>query len=108
MGTKLKVLNGTRSSTTPRLCDTCQSGLVRKGAAESDERIYCFIMERDIKTRVVECNRYVDRAQPSLWEMKQIAWVLNADSKREAIGSVRAKEWERKPQDEELVPPHLD
>ena len=108
MGTKLKVLNGTRSSTAPRLCDTCQSGLVRKGGAESDERIYCLITERNLNTRVVECNRYVDRAQPSLWEMKQIAWVLNVDSKREAIGFVRAKEWERKHEDEELLPQHLD
>lgn len=108
MGTKLKIMNGTRSSSIPRLCDTCQSGLVRKGAAESDERIYCLITERDVETRVVECNRYVDRAQPSLWEMKQIAWVLNTESKREAIGFVRAREWERKHQDEELLPPHLD
>ena len=108
MGTKLKIVNGTRSSSTPRLCDTCQSGLVRKGAAESDERIHCLLMERDLKTRVVECNRYVDRAQPSLWEMKQVAWVLNTNSKREAIGFIRAKEWERMHQDEELLPPHLD
>ena len=97
MGTKLKIMNGTRSSSTPR-----------KGTADSDERIYCLIMERDLKTRVVECNRYVDRSAPSLWEMKQIAWVLNTESKREAIGFVRAKEWERKHQDEELLPPHLD
>jgi hypothetical protein len=108
MGTKLKILNGTRPSCAPRLCDTCQSGLVRKGGAESDERIYCIIMERDIETRVVECNRYVDRSQPSLWEMRQIAWVLSTDSKREAIGFVRAKDWERKHEDEELLPPHLD
>ena len=108
MGTKLKILDGTRSSCAPRLCDTCQSGLVRKGAAESDERIYCIFMERDIKTRVVECNRYVDRSQPSLWEMRQIAWVLRNDPQREAIGFIRAKEWERKHQDEELLPPHLD
>jgi hypothetical protein len=74
---------------------------VRKGAAESDERIYCTIMERDLETRVVNCNCYVDRSQPSLWAMKQIAWVLRTDSKRQEIGFVRAKEWERKHEDEE-------
>ena len=108
MGTKLKILNGTRSSHAPRLCDTCRSGLVRKGAAESDERIYCTIMERDLETRVVDCNCYVDRSQPSLWAMKQIAWVLRTDSKRQEIGFVRAKEWERRHEDEELLPPNLD
>ena len=100
MSTKLKVLNGARSSSAPRLCDTCDNGLMRKGAAESDERIYCTIMERDLETRVVECNRYVDCSQPSLWAMKQIAWLLKTDSKREAIGFVRAGEWERKDEDE--------
>lgn len=108
MSTHLKVLRGTRSSNAARLCDTCQSGLVRKGAAESDEHVYCTITEREVRNWVVECNRYVNRSQPSLWAMKQIAWVLRTDSKRQAIGFVPAKEWERKHADEDLLPPHLD
>ena len=90
MGAKLKVLKGMRSTSAARLCDSCQSGLVRKGAAESDEQVYCLVIERDVKTWVVECNRYVDRTLPPLWEMHQIAWVLRTDSKRHAIGFVPA------------------
>jgi len=36
--------------------------------------------------------------------MRQIAWVLQTDSKRQKIGFLRAKEWERKHEDEELLP----
>lgn len=108
MNTRLKVLNGTRSLHAARLCDTCQSGVVRRGAADSDEQVYCTVIEREVRTRVVECNRYIDRTRPSLWEMRQIAWVLRTDHKRQQIGFVRAKEWERQHEDEELLPSHLD
>jgi hypothetical protein len=81
---------------------------VRRGAAESDEQVYCMVVKREVCTRVVECNRYVDRAQPSLWYLKEIAWVLRTDSKRQKIGFVRAKEWERQHEDEELLPAYLD
>jgi hypothetical protein len=108
MSTRLNVLSGTRSAHAPRLCDTCQSGVVRRGAADSDEHVYCLVTERDVATRVVECNRYVDRNKPSLFDMRQIAWVLRADSSHQRIGFIRAKEWERKYADEELLPPHLE
>jgi len=108
MSTRLKVLQGTRSSHAPRLCDTCHSGVVRRGAAESDEQIYCTVTEREVRTRVVECSRYTDRTRPSLWDLRQIAWVLNVDSKRQRIGFVKAQEWEREHENEELLPGHLE
>lgn len=108
MGTRLKVLNGTRSDQAPRLCDTCQSGVVRRGAAESDEHIYCNFIRREVRMRVVECNAYSDRSQPSLWDLRQMAWVLDTDSKRQQIGFLRAQEWEKQHEDEELIPSHLE
>ena len=108
MSTRLKVLSGTRSSHAPRLCDSCQSGVVRRGASESDEEVYCTITKRKTTMRVIECSRYVNCSQPSLWDMRQIAWVLQTDSKRQKIGFLRAKEWERKHEDEELLPTHLE
>jgi hypothetical protein len=92
----------------PRLCDKCQHGLVRRGASESDERIYCNFMAQDIRTTVVECNRFEDRNAPSLWALREIAWVLKTDSKRQKVGFIRAKEWEKLHEDEELLPSHLE
>ena len=106
MSTQLKILSGTRSAHAPRLCDTCNSGVVRRGAAESDEQIYCTIIQREVRNRVVECNRYIDRTQPSLWDLRQIAWVLDTD-KRQRIGFVRVQEWEQQHEDEDLLPSHL-
>jgi len=107
MSTRLKILNGTRSPDAPRLCDTCHYGVIRRGAAESDEQIYCSVTKADVLTRVIECNRYADRSTPSLWDLQQIAWVLHTDSKRQKIGFIRAKEWERRNEDEELLPSYL-
>lgn len=108
MSNRIKVLDGTRSSNAPRLCDTCSCGIVRRGASESDEHIHCTVTEGDVQMRVVECSRYIDRSQPSLWDMRQIAWILQTDSKRQKIGFLRVKEWERKHEDEELLPTHID
>ena len=98
---------GTRSSATPRLCDTCQSGIVTRGASDSDEQVFCLITNQRIHRGIVG-NRYVNRNLPSLWHMRQIAWVLDIDAKRQRIGFVRAEEWERKHNGEELLPSHLD
>ena len=108
MGKGLKILNGTRSLQAPLLCDTCSYGVIRRGAADSEEEIYCTVISRRVRMRVVECSSYANRAEPSLWDMRQIAWVLHADSKRQKIGFLRAKEWQKQHEDEELLPPHLD
>ncbi len=108
MSRLLKVFGGTRSPSAPRLCDSCSCGVVRRGASESDENVHCTVTESDVPIRVVECSRYVDRSQPSLWDMRQIAWVLETDSKRQRIGFLPASEWEQKHEDEQLLPSHLE
>jgi hypothetical protein len=62
MSTRLKVPGGTRSFGAPRLCDTCQTGVVRRDAPDSDEEIFCTITQHRLARAVVECNRYVDRS----------------------------------------------
>ncbi len=108
MAAGLKVLNGTRSLHAPRLCDSCLSGVIRRGASESDEDVFCNEIRRNVKMRVVECNVYRNRSHTPLWAMKEIAWVLHGDSRRERIGFIKAKEWARKHEDEDLLPGHLD
>jgi len=102
--TTIKVFQGTRSVDAPRLCDSCSTGVVMRGPAESEEYVHCALMEKPVRMRVTECNRHIDRTQPSLWAMKEIAWVLQSDSKRQKIGFVTAKEWRKLNEDENLVP----
>jgi hypothetical protein len=40
--------------------------------------------------------------------MKEIAWVLESDSRRQKFGFVTAKEWRKLNQDENLVPSHFE
>lgn len=108
MASSLKVLNGTRSLHAPRLCDSCASGVIRRGASESDEDIFCTQTRRNVHLRVVECNAYRNQAHPPLWAMKEIAWVLQTDSRRERIGFLKAKEWERKHDGEDLLPGYYE
>jgi len=92
MSTRLKVLNGTRSGLAPRLCDTCHSSGARYAGASSSAM--------SIPTaRSPRCGTYGN--------LRQIAWVLDIDSRRQRIGFVRANEWERQHENEELIPSHL-
>ena len=103
----LQTLRGPHGRREQYECNTCRSGLVTRGAAESDEQVFCMMIKgQPVGRPVVECNRYVNRTLPSLWDMRQIAWVLETDSKRQRIGFIRAKEWERKNEDCELLPTH--
>ena len=106
--TQIKVFQGTRSADAPRLCDSCSNGIVLRGPAESEEFVYCSEMQKPVPMRVIECNRYVDRTHPPLWAMKEIAWVLQADSKKQKIGFVSAKDWRKLNLDEEIVPGRFD
>jgi hypothetical protein len=40
--------------------------------------------------------------------MKEIAWVLQADSKRHQIGFVTAKEWRKLNENENLIPVEVE
>ena len=40
--------------------------------------------------------------------MKEIAWVLQSDSKRQQIGFVTAKEWRQLNENENLVPARFE
>jgi hypothetical protein len=88
--TKIKVFQGTHSVDAPRLCDSCEHGLISRGAAESEELVFCLRMERRVAARVTECNQFVDRTRPPLSALKKLAWVLQTDSKRKKIGFLSA------------------
>ena len=105
---KIKVFQGTRSSDAPRLCDSCESGLTMRGAADSEEQVFCMRMNKQVATRVTECNQYADRTQPPLWALKQIAWVLNVDSKRQKIGFLTSQAWRELHEDEDLIPGYVE
>ncbi len=105
---KIKVFQGTRTVDAPRLCDSCSSGVVMRGAADSEEYVYCTMLKNSIAIRVTECNRFEDRAEAPLWAMKEVAWVLDIDSRRQKIGFQTAKEWKGQHEGEDPVPGFIE
>ena len=101
---QMKVFQGTRSAGAPRLCDSCSNGVVLRGAADSEEYVYCSLVEKPIAIRVTQCNRYADRSQAPLWVMQEIAWVLQTNASREPIGFLNARDWKRQNEGQNLVP----
>lgn len=86
-----QVVNGTRANEA-RLCDSCADGVVMRGSSRNEEIVFCEEMQRNVGIHVVECNRYKVGGQPSLYDMREIAWVLQTDSKRQKIGFHRLVE----------------
>jgi len=98
----IKVINGTRAGE-KRLCDTCSEGIVMRGASANEEAVFCEEMRRHVPIHVVECNRFKQGGQPSLWDLREIAWVLNVDSRRQKIGFLTAAEWRKQNDDSDLL-----
>ena len=101
MNVNIKVMNGARAE--KRLCDTCSAGIVMRGASANEESIFCEEMERMVAIHVVECNRYKEGGVPSLWDLREIAWVLNVDSRRRKIGFLNAEKRHNQNPDSDLL-----
>src|SRR5687767_8295199 len=89
---RIKVVGGTPHQGSPSLCLTCRRATVVKGQTLNSQIIRCHALERAMEFSVSECDSYDDRSQPSLWDMKEIAWALVTDSRRR-IGFVPRKDW---------------
>jgi hypothetical protein len=102
----LKIQNGTRTGGR-RLCETCAEAVVMRGVSAKEEVVFCEQTRRSVPIDVMECNRYKEGGKPSLWDMRQVAWILDVDSRRQRIGFQTATEWRRRHDDEEVVPDFL-
>ena len=79
---RIKVVGGTPNHSTRSLCLTCRRATVVRGQSLSSEIIRCHALERTMDFPVTDCDSYDDRAQPSLWDLKEIAWALVTDRLR--------------------------
>lgn len=94
-----KIRNGTRSDSTD-LCPSCVSCTVRKGGRDSDEVRYCSDFRTNLTERVSECSGYLNKNLTSIQNMKETAWILSTNKKRE-IGFTPYKKWREDNDDRE-------
>jgi len=74
------------------LCETCKYSSIVKGCRYKDQIIYCNEMGKDILFPVNECSSYATKNAQSLYEMKQVAWILTTKGKGKEIGFVKRRE----------------
>lgn len=87
----IKVQGATVAPGHSPLCGTCQFATSIRGTSRHQDFTECPFVGR-IAFPVLSCSRYVDKRQPSLDEMEEIAWVLCTDVKRRKVGFVPARE----------------
>jgi hypothetical protein len=89
----VKIRGGTVNHGDPPLCSSCRYALVVKGARLGDEIVRCNLLgaETHLRFPVSSCSAYENRAQPSLWHMEQIAWVLRSSPGGKKVGFVEAR-----------------
>lgn len=70
------------------LCETCTYGFIRLGYRVGEEQVICRWTEPNnrVEFRVRECSGYYDKTRPGMYEMNQIARIINVDYSKEMAG----------------------
>lgn len=72
--TVIKVRNGTPKTATS-LCISCRHATVIKGS-NFQYMIRCHQIEKTIDFPVSECSTYDNKAHPQMYQMEEIAWIV--------------------------------
>lgn len=63
------------------LCATCTRGTMT--VDKHDHRhVWCHAIEKPVFVDIVQCNSHSSKRTTTLYEMKQIAWVITTDEKK--------------------------
>ncbi len=98
----IKTRNGTRSIKSSA-CRTCAYGQVMRGAADSQEQIFCIQIGRSVNMDVSECNNYYNRNLPDLYLMAKTAWILEPSADRKEYGFVPYREYAKRHPHEDVL-----
>lgn len=85
----IKVRNGTPLHG-PSLCETCSRAQVTRGYRLSETLVICRATDPEFQVRfpVRDCSSYSDRTRQTLYDMEQIAWVLQPRGPKRQAGFV--------------------
>lgn len=64
------------------LCRTCRYATLVEGAAATQRLKRCSQLDARVPFPVANCNEWQDRRSSNLWEMQQIAWVVEVKGNR--------------------------
>ena len=80
------------------LCLGCRFCLRRVSGTTGRQEIRCDALQGSpiVRVPVAQCSRYLDQGSLTLYEMKEVAWVIEARGKK--IGFLSPEEMERRRQ----------
>ena len=81
------------------LCKTCTFSTCAT-FDDNTRAVYCSQLDTRLSKRVSECNRYKKKGEPTVWDMKEIAWVLRTEKSGRAIGFARPRDLRDKERDD--------
>jgi hypothetical protein len=92
----VRIKNGTPMHGAP-LCEACSNAHIATGFSESQILVVCQAIapNRRVEFKVRDCTNYLEIKRESLYDMKQIAWVLLPREGKRKAGFVPAKELEK-------------
>jgi len=101
---KIYVKNGTPANT-GSLCENCAMGFVARGYGETELLVVCNAMRpaQQVRFAIRTCTGYVERNKPAIWEMEEIARVLDPVALKRDIGFSRDESTGKKDEKIELV-----
>jgi len=78
----------------PSLCESCCNSHIVRGYRLNEEVTVCTATSPDhqIRFRVRECTSYLDKQRQSLYEMKQMAWILAPRGPKRQAGFMHVSE----------------
>jgi hypothetical protein len=68
---------------------TCENGTVAEDD-RGDCYIRCNVLRQRIRRPIITCTDHLEKNEPDLYDMKQIAWILTLRGKNKVAGFVRA------------------
>lgn len=97
----LKVENGTQRSDV-NLCLSCRAALHVRAAQSSNEFLLCSASGNPpmrLREPVGQCSHYQDKSKPSLYDMREVAWLVMTDKGGRSIGFLSPEELRQREQD---------
>lgn len=92
----ITIKNGTTVGT-ESLCNRCRHGHRQKGFRECEELVFCTYMwraPRMVPFKVAECSHFSERDRMTLWEMEDMALIINPSPTLKPAGFFRITEEE--------------
>ncbi|MGH9560590.1 MAG: hypothetical protein ACRD3S_03965 [Terracidiphilus sp.] len=89
----------------PSLCDSCCNAHIAKGYRLNEKVVVCTVTSPALRVRfrVRECTSYTDKNRQSLYEMKEMAWILAPRGPKRRAGFVHSSKLRNEEGDIELT-----